>query len=114
MAILDKSAILSKENNKTIDVYVEPWEGDVRIKRLGVEDQIKFEKLLSDKVDHLEVVHHILLSCCVDEKGNKLFEKEDIPRLNDMSPEGVLFVFNKAVEFNYVTDVEVQAKAKNS
>lgn len=112
--MLNRDSILAAQDSNYIDVEIPEWGGSVRLKGMSVIDQLKFEKMVSDKVAHQDMMMHVVLSCCVDEKDHKLFTADDAEALGKKCPSAVLKLFNEALKLNYISDAEVKKNAKNS
>ena len=110
---LNKDQIFAIEDVDYKVVDVPKW-GDVRIKAMSIIEQIEFENLNRTKKDDSDLIFNMLAICCVDDNGDRLFNKEDIPALQKKSSAPVLFLFQECLSFNSMQPGELEKQAKNS
>lgn len=112
--VLSKQDVFSAEDCTYENITISEWGGDVRIKVMSIEEQIKFETLNREKKSDNELVFALLSQCCVDENGEHLFNDADIEELNKKSSTPVLKLFNACLKLNTMSKTALEDQAKNS
>lgn len=113
MALIDKNKFLEAAENEYKDVYIKELGGEVRIQALSIEDQIKFEEQTANNKSHSELVYSLIVNCCIDEEGNKLFEEADIDTIKKKSAHVVIKLFQEILKINQLQEDEIDRLAKN-
>ena len=114
MALLDKSKFLDTDSYEYRDIYIKELDGEIRIKALSISAQISFEEEATrDNIDQSELMFHLILGCCVDDKGELLFTLEDVKTLKQKSANVIMFLFKEILKINNINQDEVDQLAKN-
>lgn len=111
MALLKKKDILNA-NYKQKDVYIKELDGEVRIRELAIGDQLEFEAKYTGKNSE-QVVYGLILNCCIDENGEKLFEESDLVSLKKQSASIIIELLQEILALNSMTEEEIDSIAKN-
>lgn len=112
--LLSKGQIFASEDIQSKIINVPQWNGDVKIKVMSIEEQIEFEKLNKEKKHESDVIFAMLYLCCVDEDGNKLFDKKDLPEMQKKSSAVILKLFKECLDLNSLNENDLEKQAKNS
>ena len=114
MALLDKAKFLQQDDYEYKDVHLKALGGEVRIKALSIRDQLSFEKEAADKnQDESNLMFNLILKCCIDEKGELLFNEEDLEAIKDKSADVIVHLFKEILKINHINQDEVDGLAKN-
>lgn len=111
---LDRSAILTAQDDVIEDVFVEPWGGWVRVKGLSGKQRDKFEdEVVQVKKGGKVVTSHLFRAklvalAVVDEEGNTMFSESDVRALGEKSARALSVVFNKARDLSGLTPEDVE------
>lgn len=110
--MLSARDILDKEDLKKKIIYIEEWDGNVRIQSMTAADAEKF-KDLKDKDLSDSMVSAIIMSV-VDEYGNPLFDQEHVEALKKKSIKAFMTIQNEVLKLNGFDDyVKTKNEAKN-
>lgn len=113
--LLSKEQILSCEDVNTKEVDMKPyWPGSVKIKAMSIGDQIEFERINKKRKDESDAVCTLLMFCCIDDDGNRLFSEPDLKELNKKSYRAIERLFKECLNFNSLTEKALDEQAKNS
>lgn len=114
MALLDKSKFFAMDNLEYKDVEIKGLDGSIRLKNMSIKDQLEFEELASKKdVNQKDLMLHLVLKSCIDEKGELLFSEEDLPALENYRADIMIELFKAILEMNSLSQDEVDSIAKN-
>jgi hypothetical protein len=113
--LLTRDAILASDDIKSALVDVPEWgvDAQVKIKALSIYEQIVYEKEAAVNKDTSDIIFNMLVLCCVNEDGTKIFSKDDIAALKERSSAAVLRVFNACLKINHLDTDSVERLAKN-
>ncbi len=108
---------LNKDQIKDYDdrpsAVVEIWGGQVIVKAMSTKDRIMFEASQQDSKSQTELVALYVLYSCVDEKGDKIFNIDDLDLIESKSPSSLLKIFNASIDLNKLNSDSIEEKAKN-
>lgn len=110
--ILKKEDILNAVDLDTKDVDVPKW-GKVKIKSMSIAEQIEFGKINSDE-NEKNIALELIVMCVIDDEGNKLFSRDDIPLLSKKSSVPIMHLFEECCKLNAMGGETLEQKAKNS
>ncbi len=110
--MLSKEQIFAAPDLEYRMVAIPEWGGEVRIKVMSIAEQIKFEDLNMKKKDNSELVFAMLSQCCIDEKGDHLFDDEDLKELSKKSSAPILHLFNACLELNTMSKKALDDQVK--
>lgn len=94
--------------------------GSVWVKGMSASDRSKFEKDFqtssgkSNKRKMAEVRERLLVACCCDENGTRMFTYDDVTELGKQSIQVVERIVNVAQRLCGMTNDDVEQMAKNS
>ncbi len=114
MTLLTKAQIFACEDIRSKIVSVPEWGGDMKIRTLSIADQIEFEKSNKNKKHDSDAIFTMLTLCCVNEEGNRMFDKQDLEALQSKSSAAILRVFKECLDLNSLNDGDLEKQAKNS
>lgn len=104
--MLSKTEILSiGAGRKTKKITVKPWGDDVLIRGVsaGELDHIEAIEAAFDK-DPLSVTSHLRARACAyflaNEDGTRMFNDDEIDKLNTLSAAGLTVVYREGIKFN--------------
>jgi hypothetical protein len=113
---LSKEQILAADDMGLLKLSVPEWGGDVYIRVMTVGERDAYENEWQRKrdtgVDDFRT--KFLVRCLVDEKGNRLFDNNDVIRLSQKSARVMNRVWLAAMEHNNLSDQSIEELAKNS
>jgi hypothetical protein len=113
---LSKEQILAADDMGLLKLSVPEWGGDVYIRVMTVGERDAYENEWQRKrdtgVDDFRT--KFLVRCLVDEKGNRLFDNNDVMRLSQKSARVMNRVWLAAMEHNNLSDQSIEELAKNS
>lgn len=112
--LLTKEQIFACEDIRSKVVNIPQWKGDVKIRVMSIADQIEFEALNKDKKSDTDIIFAMLSLCCIDNEGNKLFDKKDLPEIKKKSSAVILKLFKECLDLNSLNEKDLDIKAKNS
>ncbi len=113
--LLSKEDILACKDVDTKEVDMKPfWPGSVKIKAMSIGDQIEFEKINKKRADQSDAVVTLLMFCCIDDKGERLFSEADLKELNKKSYRAIERLFKECLNFNSLSEKALDEQAKNS
>jgi len=117
---LSKEQILSSNDLKTIEVEVPEWGGTVLLKELSGAERDEFETMCYNEskggkieINPVGLKAKILVSCAVDEEGNRLFTLDDVEALNKKNGAAINKLYEEAQKVTKLTDVNLEELAKN-
>jgi len=116
MAILGKKDILDCNDRSTITVYVPEWGGDVIISLMSASDMDSYEDSLIEgkgKINIKNARAKLLAAVLVDEEGNQIFTTKDVTALGKKSTKAVAKIYKAAMQFNSLTEEELESLIKN-
>lgn len=119
---LSKKSILQADDLTTADVYVEEWDGTVRVAEMGADARDEFEQYLADasrkskdeKQKYFAIRAPLCAMCIVDDKGNRIFSFDDVEKLGKKNGQALDKIFDKANELNKIFGSAREDVAKNS
>jgi hypothetical protein len=111
--LLNKESILAVDDIKTEIVSVPEWGGDVKIRAMSVKEQLDFDEYLSKNTDHRDMAFYLVVKCCVDESGDRLFTDNDIELLHKKSSKPLMRIVEAIMSLNKQRDGDVEELAKN-
>lgn len=112
-------AIFKADDRKSESVTVEEWGVSLVIWEMSARQRAEYEdkiRALGDREkssDLLTSMCTMIASCCFDEKGQKVFSDEDIPRLEEKSMSAVQGLFVKCMELNKMARSDIEELEKN-
>lgn len=106
---LSKDQIFSIDDLPMRTVHVPQWGGDVTLKTLDGTEREELERLINEfktrgKLPGGQAVRAVAAALsCVDENGEKLFEKNDIPTLAKKSGAALDSLLDEILDLNGMT-----------
>lgn len=80
---------------------------------MTIADQIEFEAMNKDKKHESDIIFSMLSLCCIDDNGEKLFCKDDLPEIQKKSSSVILRLFKECMDLNALNEKDLDTKAKN-
>jgi len=116
MTLLSKAQILQANDNKTEQIEVPEWGGEVIVAVMSGHARDRLEASIVGKNggSNLQNIRaKYVAASLVDENGDLLFSESDIAALGKKSAAALDRVFAVAQRLNHITDDDVEALAKN-
>lgn len=111
---LTRDQILAADDRKREKVHVPEWGGDVYVTQISAAVAFKMmEEVAGKPTAREEIVPRMIVACCVDEQGNRLFTNADVKALGEKSSAAMLRVFQAAQTLNGLTRENVEALSGN-
>lgn len=110
--LLSKEQIFAAQDLQSVDVDVPEWGGQVKVKSMSAIDRINFEKV-QEGLQNSELIIQLVLLTCIDADGNRLFNNDDLTKLQEKSPNVILRIFNEAIKLNLLNDKKIEDEAEN-
>jgi hypothetical protein len=111
--MLNKHKIFAADDMRYTEVdMTAEWGDKLRIKTMSIEEQLQYEKI-KETENAGDIVLQMVLVCCVDQDGKRLFENDDVKELQKKSTAAVFKVFNACIELNSLPKDDLEQKAKN-
>lgn len=117
--LLTRDAILTARDLPTEDVGVPEWGGTVRVRGLTAKERDEYEAATVDfrnpkkpTVNLRNTRARLVALCAIDEEGRRLFTREDVDALGDVSSTALDRVFQAAKRLSGI-DSDGEAAAKN-
>jgi hypothetical protein len=104
--MLSKDEILKADDLPYIDVKIEEWGGEVRVRTLTAGERDEYEASIYETdgtnvtVKREDFRAKMLALCIVDDKGNRMFGTKDISKLSGKSAKPIQQLFEVAQELN--------------
>lgn len=115
--VLNKSEVLSSVDCKYEDIYVNEWDGEVRLWVLTAGERLVYESsFFSDGKVNFEKGNgpvELVALCMRDENGNRLFDDDHIDELKSKNATVISTIFEKCVKINWL-DVKSVADVKKN
>lgn len=113
--ILNKHQVFAADDlrTKVVDMTTE-WGGDVKIKMMNAGEQLDFDDFLDSNPGNKEIAFKLIIKCCVDDEGKKLFTDEDMQFLKMKSSESLMKLFHEILSLNKQNKDDNVDLAKNS
>lgn len=83
--LLSASNILDAEDLSYRDIDVPEWGGMIRLNQLNAEETTAFTDEMDTIQGTKDGMYLMLIHCARDAEGNRIFTKEDLPRLRKKS-----------------------------
>lgn len=102
-ALLSKNQILSLDDLEKEKVETPEWGGHVFIRQMTAMERDNYEAGLTDQSKDNMMSNFrakLVVRCCVDEKGERLFSDEDAPALGKKCSSVLVRLFNTAERLN--------------
>lgn len=87
--------------------------GDIEIREMNIAEQMEFDKFLDSKPDNKDIAFHVILKCCINEDGSKMFNEDDVEFLKQKSSASVLRLFNEILDINNQKSTSLEELEKN-
>jgi hypothetical protein len=116
MKLLNKQAILSADDLKSVDVEVSEWGGSVRVRTMtGTQREAFGSALAGDdgKADMGTFRVKLVVACAVGEDGEPLFTFDDVHALSQKSGAALDRVFSVASKLNGMAADSVETAQGN-
>lgn len=112
--VLTKAQILGAKDITIKDVEVPEWGGVVRLRSLDGDEAIEYVQGFKDKTAEQkeQMAVRIVTMCAIDDKGERLFEKDDIGPLRKKSFAAIIRLQKVALEINGMSEDEEEETAK--
>ena len=121
MSILTKDQILKSDDLTTKVVKVPEWGGDVIVTTMSGAGRDQYDSTIYIAGDDGKITTHLdngraklVAATVVDDKGNLLFNVDDVGALGKKSVAALDRVYEVATRLNFLSEKEVQELAKNS
>lgn len=106
---LTKDTIKHLSNRKTKEVSIAGYE--IRIIEMTIPQQLEVERMLKDKTESGQLLSPVLKFSVVDDNNEPLLN-DDI--INSMPASLAAELFRQCVEFNSISEKDLEKRAKNS
>ena len=119
MALLSREAILQVQDLPTERVPVPEWCGEIIVRGLTGVERDQFEQSIVEtrgkntKVNLRNIRAKLVVLCCVDEQGNRIFRDEDAEVLGRKSAVALNRVFEVAQRLSGLRPEDVEELAGN-
>lgn len=116
MPLLTKKDIKQKNDLVVEEVEVEEWGGSVRVRSMTAKERDEFESEMFHQAKGekpINVRAHLVMTCCVDEKGNRLFTEADLSWLEKKNFAPMETIAEKARVLAKLTKKDVEKLEKN-
>lgn len=111
---LSREQVLKADDLPCTEVDVSEWWGDVVLVRImSAAEHIAWGAEAQD-LPKDDVPFCLIIKCCIDEEGNRLFTEDDIPELKKKNAAAIIKLFNGIITFNKLNDGAIEDAAKNS
>lgn len=110
---LDARAVLSADDFQYADVDCPEWGGSVRVRGLTAGEQAIVSKKVQAK-DTGDLAVTIMIMGCVDENGERIFDKADRDTLKKKANQVVDRIARKILELSGGDEASIVAAEKNS
>ena len=112
---LTKEQILAADDLGLLEVTVPEWGGTVyvRVMTCGERDAYENDWVMNKNKGVENFRTKFLAKCLCDEKGSRLFSDSEIEQLSRKSAKVMSRLWAKAMEYNALTDKDVEELAKN-
>jgi hypothetical protein len=106
MGLLTAAAILAAKDLKPVTVAVPEWGGDVLVRGLRSAERDAFETAMFKTEGGVRVLHtqnaraRLVVLCCVDEKGERIFTDDDADALGAQSAVALDRVYTAAARLS--------------
>lgn len=113
---LTKAQILAKKDLVVSEIEVPEWEGTVRVSTMMGYARDRFEALITKangSTDNDNIRAKLVAACIVDDKGELMFNENDIETLGKKSCKALDRIFAEAKRINGLGATEVDDLAKN-
>lgn len=110
-ARLSKNQILSLNDLEREKVEIPEWGGHVFIRQMTAMERDNYEAGLTDQSTASMMSNFrakLVVRCCVDEKGERLFSDEDAPALGKKCSAVLVRLFNTAEQLNALGESEAE------
>ena len=115
--MLNKNQILKAEDLKKEKVNVPEWGGEIYVRTMTGTERDSFEQEIvnTDESANLKNIRaRLCVLTIIDDKGNRLFDANDIEALGRKSALVLDRIFQVAQRLNGITSEDVEELAKNS
>ena len=114
--MLSKSEILKCKDIESEVVKVPEWGGEVMVKGLTLAEKDDWtESIMSDGEANVKgATAKLCIMCMRDEKGERLFELEDVPVIQAKSAAALDRVFQVAQKLSGIGQEDIEETVKNS
>lgn len=114
MKLLDKQTILNVDDLPHEDVFVQAWNGTVRVRAMSGKERDNLRAIMEASANEISVVHANLLAVTlVDETGAQLFTAGDVDGLRNKCATALDNLFAVAMRLNRMGDKAVDDAVKN-
>lgn len=116
---LSRDEILNIKDLPVEEVYVEEWQAWVRVRGLTAAERDQFEQSIVEtrgkdtRVNLRNIRAKLVVLCCVDEQGNRIFRDEDAEVLGRKSAVALNRVFEVAQRLSGLRPEDVEELAGN-
>lgn len=114
MAFLTKEQILAADDRRYEVVDVPEWGGTVRLASMTAKDRAEFDEVKAENKDSIRLMPLLLVSCLVDEQGERIFALDDVPAFLSRSPRVLVDLFSKAIDLNAMSKESIDRLSGNS
>lgn len=120
MPLLNKDAIKSSADLKSEVLAVPEWGGEVKVRGMTGTERDAFEASMfvgdgkERKMNLDNMRARIVVLCCVDENGDRIFENGDVGWLGNKSGSALDRVYDVARRLSGMTEKDVKELEKNS
>lgn len=118
MGYLTREQILTRDDLRTVEVYVHQWGGKICLKELNGFDRSEYEnyakRVFEQSQNYSEAIAELILKCAVDAEGKPLFDQADLEALQKKSSGALLDLYYEACKLNKLGEADVEEQEKNS
>ena len=126
---LTKAAILAADDIVTEQVHVPQWGGTVLVRGMTGDERNAYEKQLlyerpagnrsarragqtTTEVRREEIRNRLIMWCCVDQDGNRIFSEDDLSKINTKSAAAIERVIEVAMRLSGLDDDDIEDMAE--
>jgi len=114
--VLNKSDILKAQDLKTESVKVPEWGGEVIIRTMTGSERDSYEQRIvrgNQKNEYIDIRATFLSLTIIDDKGERLFDEQDIKALGGKSAAALDRLFEVAQKLNGLRNDDIEELAGN-
>lgn len=120
LVMLDRAAILGKQDIRVEELYIPEWAGTVRVKALNGLERDSYEQSVLDqrgksmKVDLRNARAKLVSLALVDHDGQRLFTDDDVVMLGTKSAAAIDRIYDVASALAGISDTDLDELLGNS
>lgn len=111
--LLNKDSILAAADFKYVEHDVPEWNGSVRLRGLSAAERDEFEATLGISQDLTNMRARLVVSCMVDENGQRIFKNSEAKALGDKNATVINRLFESVRKLSGMADEDLGIAEKN-